>query len=297
MKLFKGLIVLLAAVMLCGTVVFAQTPQDGEEQGEALFVSEELILKNGEDDIYGIMYLPAEKQDQYPAVILSHGFGSSHAAMKSIAEGIAENGYAAYVFDFIGGGPDSLSGAADGDMTHMSVLTEASDLSAVMDQIMALEYVDETQLFLLGESQGGYVSAYVAAQRPEDVRALILKYPAFALQDDCWKRHKSIDKVPETEKIMGHTIGAVYSLDAMSFDIYDVIGSYKGDVLICHGDKDNLVKPSYSEDAVQVYEHAELHMYEKAGHVFAGDNAVRFNKEVVEFLNAHLDAETMDTAA
>ena len=40
-----------------------------------------------------------------------------------------------------------------------------------------------------------------------------------------------------------------------------------------------------------------VHMYEKAGHVFAGDNAVRFNKEVVEFLNAHLDAETMDPAA
>ena len=297
MKYYKGLCVFLAVLLLFGTVSFAGEGPQAEEEGNPAFTSEELILKNGEEDIYGVMYLPSNEQEKYPTVILSHGFGSSYSAMQGIAEGLAGNGFAAYVYDFIGGGPDSKSGAADGDMTHMSVLTEASDLSAVMDQIMALDYVDEAQLFLLGESQGGYVSAYVAAQRPEDVCALVLKYPAFALQDDCWKRHKSIDAIPETEKIMGHTIGAIYSQDAMSFDIYDVIGGYKKDVLICHGINDNLVQPSYSERAVEVYENAELHMYEKAGHVFAGDNAVKFINEVTEFLNAHLNADEMDKAA
>lgn len=57
-------------------------------------------------------------------------------------------------------------------------------MSAVLEQVRALDYVDESQVFLRGESQGGFVSAYVAANHPEDVKALILYYPAFVLQDD-----------------------------------------------------------------------------------------------------------------
>ncbi|MBR3401445.1 MAG: alpha/beta fold hydrolase, partial [Parasporobacterium sp.] len=255
----------------------------------ATFTSEELILKNGDQDIYGILYLPGQEQENYPAVIISHGFGGNYRVGQSMAESFAENGYAVYVYDFIGGGTASQSGAADGDMSHMSVLTEASDLSAVMDQIRELPCIAADHLFLLGQSQGGYVSAYVAAQRPEDVCALILQFPAFALQDDCWERHGSIENVPETEQFMGQTLGAVYSVDAMSMDIYEIIGNYKGDVLICHGDNDKLVDLSYSERAAEVYENAQLHIYEGAGHGFTKENAERFIEESLEFLQAHAE--------
>ena len=174
-------------------------------------------------------------------------------------------------------------------MTGMSVLTEASDLSAVIDQIRELPYIDAEHLFLLGQSQGGYVSAYVAAQRPEDIKAMILMFPAFALQDDCWERHGSIENVPETEEYMSNTLGAIYSVDAMSVDIYDEIGKYTGDVLICHGDSDQLVDVSYSERAVQVYENAELHIYEGAGHGFGGAAMKQFEAEALDFLKAQLN--------
>ena len=205
--------------------------------------NEEMWFQNGEKKIYAKMYLPAEEKDKYPAVVISHGFAGSSEDNVSRAELFASNGYVAVVFDFCGGGRASKS---DGEMTEMSVLTEAEDLNAVIDGMLALDYVDASNFFLLGASQGGFVSSYVAAHRPDDIKALALLFPAYSLQDDCWERHGSIENIPETESVMNNTIGAIYSQDAMSFDIYEVIGGYKGDVLICHGDKDDLVDLSYS---------------------------------------------------
>mgnify|MGYP002626123939 CR=1 FL=1 len=206
-----------------------------------------------------------------------------------MAQYFAENGFAAFAYDFVGGSARSRSGAADGDMTHMSVLTEAADLSAVIDQICELDFVDTDNLFLIGQSQGGYVSSYVAAQRPEDIKALVLEYPAYALQDDCWERHGSIENVPETEHFMGQDLGAIYSLDAMGMDIYEIIGAYTGDVLILHGDSDKLVDISYSEKAAEVYENETFLIYEGANHGFSGDYAVRANEDMLGFIEAHVD--------
>lgn len=248
---------------------------------------EELWLENDGKKIYGKMYLPAEEKDSYPAVILSHGFNSSSVLNEGYAESFAKNGYAAYIFDFCGGSPGVKS---DGATTEMSVLTEYADLSAVMDQIKALNYVDGSQLFLFGLSQGGFVSAYTAAQRPDDVKGLILFYPAFVLQETYFEQYDSVEAIPDEEfESMGVPLGAIYAKDARSFDIYEEIGKYKGDVLICHGDKDALVPLSYSERAVEVYDSAELKVIQYGEHGFQGKLAREAAGCAVEFLQAHTD--------
>ena len=78
----------------------------------------------------------------------------------------------------------------------MSVLTEKSDLLAVMDGIEALDYVDTDNLFLFGQSQGGFVSTLAGVDRLDEVKAMVLLYPAYSLQDGCWERHGSIDNDP-----------------------------------------------------------------------------------------------------
>ncbi|MCQ2442566.1 MAG: alpha/beta fold hydrolase [Oscillospiraceae bacterium] len=234
--------------------------------------------------IYGMMYLPAEEKETYPTVILSHGFGGTNVDNKLYAKDFVKEGYACYAFDYCGGGRGSQS---EGEMTEMSVLTEAEDLNGVMDDILALDYVDKSQLFLLGQSQGGFVSSYVAASRPDDVTALVLYYPAYALQDDAHARTPDPDNIPETENIMNNTLGAIYTRDAISFDIYEVIGGYKGDVQILHGDKDGLVPLSYSERAVEVYENAELTVMNGADHGFTGKTQKDASALTLEFLKAH----------
>lgn len=270
----------------CGEGTAGATPTPSPAESTPPVRSEELWLESEGKKVYGKMYLPGEEKDSYPLVILSHGFNSSSMLNEGYAESFAKEGYAAYVFDFCGGSPSSKS---EGEVTDMSVLTEAQDLMNVMDSLKELDYIDGSQVFLFGLSQGGFVSAYTAAQRPDEVKGLILFYPAFVLQENCWKNHSSVDDIPETEEMMGVTVGAIYSRDAMSFDIYDEIGKYTGDVLICHGDKDTTVDLSYSERAAEVYENAELKVIKYGEHGFQGKLAREATEYAVEYLKAHTD--------
>lgn len=183
-KLLRGILYCVLCLML-GPVSYV-TGAESDESIENKYNSQELWLQRDDQPIYGVLCTPAEEQQKYPLVIVSHGLGTSADQTLQEAQFFAEHGFAAYAFDFCGGSDRSRSGSADGDMTKMSVLTEAADLSAVMDQLMGLDTIDNQNVFLLGMSQGGYVSAYVAAQRPEDVRALGLEYPAFACRTDVW---------------------------------------------------------------------------------------------------------------
>ena len=45
----------------------------------------------------------------------------------------------------------------------MSVLTEVNDLETVIDYVSTMPYVNKDKIFLMGWSQGGFVSALVAA--------------------------------------------------------------------------------------------------------------------------------------
>lgn len=276
---------LLALLAGCGQSEVGGTPSPDPTPTPKPVRTEELWLESDGKKVYGVMYLPGEEKDSYPTVILSHGFNSSSMLNEGYAESFAKNGYAAYIFDFCGGSPSTKS---DGKTTEMSVLTEYRDLSNVMDQIKALDYVDGSRLFLFGLSQGGFVSAYTAAQRPDDVKGLILFYPAFVLQKTYFEQYDSVEAIPDEDfESMGVPLGAIYAKDARSFDIYEEIGKYKGDVLICHGDKDTLVDLSYSERAVEVYSSAELKVVKYGEHGFQGKLATEATGYAVEFLQAH----------
>ena len=232
--------------------------------------------------IFARLYVP-EGKGPFPTVILAHGFGMELSECEPCAMAFAGNGIAACCFDFIGGGKDSRSG---GRTEEMSVLTEAADMNAVLDGIRELPETDSGNIFLMGLSQGAFVATYTAADRPEDVRGLIAVYPAYVLQDDARKRTPDPDAIPETIEVMGVRIGRIYSLDAMSFDIYEKMPAFERNVLIIHGTADPIAPISYSERAVQVFPHAELLRVEGAGHAMreigeekAAACAVRFVQE------------------
>ena len=109
--------------------------------------------------LYGVLQLPAG-EGPVPLIILSHGFGGNHLNNMDYAAYFTAHGFAAFSLDFCGGGPDSRSG---GTMTQMSVLTEADDLSAVVDRFTGDPRF--SRVFLWGASQGGFVSSCVAARR------------------------------------------------------------------------------------------------------------------------------------
>jgi pimeloyl-ACP methyl ester carboxylesterase len=222
------------------------------------------MITSSNGKIYGELNVPSP-DTPIPLIILSHGFGGNLLGDKDYASYFFSQGFATYNFDFCGGGFGSRS---DGTMLDMSVLTEAEDLSAIVDYYKADARF--SAIYLWGASQGGFVSALVASQRPDDIAKVVLEFPAIVLQDDAKARANDDGTFPETSRVMGMTISRKYNEDAVSFDLYDMIGAYTGPVLILHGDKDAIVPLRYSERAAQIFPNAELVVMPGQGHGFMG---------------------------
>lgn len=230
--------------------------------------------------IRGRLYRPAG-EGPFPAVIFSHGFGGNFRYLEHYGPRFAREGIAMFLFDFCGGGPES---ASDGTMLEMSVLTECGDLELVFDRIRALPCVDPGSLFLMGESQGGYVSALAASRLKEAVRGLILWYPALVIEDD--SRGRLAEGKPAPANVFGLAIGAKYTRDALSLSIYDEIPKYRGRVLILHGDCDPVVPLSYSERACRVYADASLHVIRGAGHGYNAQESQEAGRLSADFVKS-----------
>ena len=249
------------------------------------FVTEELWVEHDGKRVYGKLYLPEQIEDgaRVPAVICSHFFGGTHRTSAVWARLMARAGYAAYAFDFCGGSPKSLS---TGATTECSIKTEAADLLAILDTIRKLEMVDPSSVFLLGQSQGGAVSAMVAAERPSDIAGLVLLYPAFVIHDDAVRRFGSPENVPETYE-MWHELGRIYAVDALDYDFFEHIGAYTGPVLMFQGTADNMEPPEYTNRAAKLYQDVDYEHIEGAGHEFEGDDRAHVAERIVAFVAAH----------
>lgn len=223
--------------------------------------------------IKGTVFLPKGKTD-CPIAVISHGFMANQMFSQIHAQNLAKMGYAAFCFDFCGG---TLVGSSDGDSTDMSVLTEAEDLKAVIEFAKSQSYTDENELILLGCSQGGFVSAIVAAEMKEEVDALILLYPALCIPDDARSGEMMFAKfdpqnVPETFWCGPMKLGRRYVTDVIDMDPYEIIHQYTGKVLIIHGNQDETVDISYALRAVETYSQAgadvEMKIIDQGGHMF-----------------------------
>ena len=267
-------------------VASGKAPELAEEE-KSDRIRECEFLRDGKK-IYGRLHLPDSLSsiDRYPLVILCHGFGANMSETEPYAEKFARNGIAAFAFDFIGGGPDIKS---DGKITEMSVLTEAADLKIVIDKLSRHPLIDRNHIFLMGQSQGGYVATYVAAQQVfEDipVTGLIACYPAYVLEEDARKRQEMKSETAEEEMIFDCTVGRIYTEDALKNDIYDDMRHYSGEVLLMHGTEDPVVPIACSEEALDCFPHARLIRVEGAGHGFfdadedfCAEQAIRFVKK------------------
>ena len=235
--------------------------------------------------VYGQLYTPKDPAGPLPAVILCHGYGGDARGLEGDARYFAGEGFAAYAFDFSGGG---LGSRSDGSPSEMSVLTEAAQLSAVMYAVRALPGIDPDNLFLWGASQGGFVASLAASEHPSDVRALVCLFPAYVIQDDTRRRVPDPEHIPEKMDVMGMTLGAVYHRDALSFDVYEKISRYPRPVLILHGEADTLVPIAYSERAIEAFPDARLIPVPGAGHGFGGADWLLASSSAARFFKANL---------
>jgi len=232
------------------------------------YIKEKFECNRGTLRIRGYLLKP-ELYGRMPAVIVSHGFASNTNYTKKYAKRFVRAGYVTVYFDFCGSG----RGKSDGKSTDMSVLTEKEDLSAVLDKLLSLDFIDESKIILAGCSQGGLVSALLAAERENDVDKLILYYPALCIPDDA-RRGKMLGSkfdpgnVPHTFSALFIKLGAKYAIDAQMLDPLKDICIYTKPVLICHGTADKIVNLSYAQMAAWEYPNAKLLVVKSGDHGF-----------------------------
>lgn len=250
------------------------------------YTTQELPAEVDGHAIYGEIYIPDGAGEPMPAVIFSHGYGGTHSIGAPYAQVLAQKGFVVYCYDFRGG---SNSSRSEGSPLEMSVFTEKADLEAVLAMIRSLDYVDEERIFLMGTSQGGMVSAMTGAAHPEEVRGMMLLYPAFCIPDNARAQFSSLESVPEQVSFFSWlTVGRRYVEDVWDYDVYGDVSSYEKDVLILHGDRDGTVELSYSQRAVEEYPSAELKVIEGAGHGFSGGNFDLAMEYILEYLSDQL---------
>lgn len=270
-----------------GTKAVSASDTDGTSSLETViyeFETQEIYTRRDGNQIYGLLYVPKNAGEKMPAVIFSHGFGGNYQVGTQYAEAFAGKGYVVYCFDFCGGSPGSRS---DGSTLDMSIFTEQADLEAVIHMMQEQPVVDEKNIFLMGTSQGGAVSAITAAANKEEIKGAILLYPAFVLVDRTKEQFENAEDIPDTYDLMWMTVGRAYAENLLDYDIYEAISAYDKDVLLIHGDADNIVPLFYSEKAVETYDSARLEVLPGAGHGFSGEDARQAIDWILEYLDAH----------
>ncbi len=219
--------------------------------------------------IRGLYFRPQGKN--LPIAIVSHGFMANCQTTKGYARWFAERGYAAFCFDFNGGG---LMSKSDGATTDMTIFTEEKDLKAVVAYAQSLPETDASSVTLMGCSQGGVVSGLVAADMQEALERLILFYPALCIPDDARAGKMMFAKfdpanIPETFRCGPMKLGRDYAASVLGVDLIAELGRYTGKVLIVHGTDDQIVDYHYSERAQAACQNATLKLIPQGQHGFS----------------------------
>ena len=233
-------------------------------------VTEEYTVTYEDKNLYGQITAPRDyKNKKLPVVVISHGFNNTFDMYKDYIQLLAKQGFLVYGFDYYGGSRNSKSGGQD--MLQMSVKTELTDLTNVVEKLTSESYVDKDHLSIIGVSQGGVVASLYAAAKPEHIYKLGLIFPAYVLFDDVKETYQSLgspsfDQLPDSLTHHNASLGKIYLTDALDIDIEDAQRNIIAPTLIVHGTNDTIAPYQYSVDAIQRIPNAKLVTVEGGSH-------------------------------
>ena len=230
-----------------------------------IIIQDTLWIDNGERHLFGIISKPAYNGKKQPVAIIAHGFNGTHHGGMGYFHALNSLGYQVYTFDFACG---SVNSRSDSNTMNMSIRDEESDLLAIIRYFKQQPDVDANHIVVIGESQGGLVSALTAADNPKEIDKLVLIYPALCIPDNWNERYPQLENVPDTTRLWNVPLGRRFFREIRELPDVKYIGKYKHPVLFVHGDKDPVVPVEYSRKAQKFYKDARLHVIPGAGHGF-----------------------------
>jgi len=224
---------------------------------------ETLWIDNGARRIYGELFTPQQSRKDRPIAIIAHGFNGSHEYGRNYHATLGRLGYECYAFDFPCG---SVRSRSDANTLNMSILDEVSDLKAI---VAHFRRAGHKHIVLIGESQGGLVSALTAADLKKQVSQLVLVYPALCIPDNWRERYPRREDILDVTELWGVKMGRRFFEEIHDMRPLDLIGRYRGPAIIIQGDQDRVVSMDDSRRAQQLYaKGTRLHVIPGAGHGF-----------------------------
>jgi pimeloyl-ACP methyl ester carboxylesterase len=145
----------------------------------------------------------------------------------------------------------------------------------------------------VGASMGGYVALALARRSPERVLGMVLV--GSRAEADSWDRRKEREEtvmqlrdgyVPdnaEPDVLLEHLAQAQEAIRDR-LDLTGVVASFGGPVLVCVGDRDEMISVEESRGLADTALEGTLEVVEAAGHFPSLDQPVRFNEVLLDFL-------------
>lgn len=242
---------------------------------------ESLWIENGDRHIYGILSKPQYTGTKQPVAIIAHGFNGNHAFGRTYFNTLNGLGYQCYTFDFPCG---SVNNRSDSNTMNMSVLDEQSDLQAIVHFFQQQPDVDPDKIVLIGESQGGFVSAMTAANMPESIDKLVLVFPALCIPENWNTRYPKVSDIPEKTLLWNVPMGRRFFMELRDIDVFKTIKKFRKPVLIVQGDADPVVSMDDSRRAAKLYKDAQLFVIPGAGHGFKPEEMQISLQQIESFL-------------
>lgn len=261
------------------TVQETTQAQRVEVKADGTYTEKEYTFVSNGKKIYARAYIP-DVQGQVPLVVYSHGLGASVEHDEEVQKTLAKSAVAVFSFEFAGGS-SSTSPKSEGATTEMSVLTELQNLRDALQFASSLPFVKADRIYLMGSSQGGFVSALMS-EEAANLAGVFLLYPAFSLPDDIRSSFPKLEEAPETFNLLGTKISKKYLADVYPIDAYEGLSKITVPVHIYHGADDFIVPITASKKAVKALKDARLTTLDETGHSLTSEQQAQIGLEIAD---------------
>ena len=241
-------------------------------------------------NIYGFMNIP-RGDGPFPVIISVHGYApygkyDPFNPSQDFADFFAEN-----QFIVIHPGLRNQPPSDNGDnLLRVGMTIDVMNLMALVeaqnDLPAELASANSDKLGLWGFSMGGEIALRVLTLNP-DIKAAVLYSPLSGNEE---RNSRQLYEVLRDEQFQQDAKVPLELLDRISPMYY--YHQIKSAVQLNHGTKDTTAPISWAVETCDFLESAGVSVqciyYEKAGHVFSGDNTRKLRQNVLEFYQAHL---------
>jgi dipeptidyl aminopeptidase/acylaminoacyl peptidase len=241
-------------------------------------------------NIYGFMNIP-KGNGPFPVIISVHGYApygkyGTFNPSQDFADFFAEN-----QFIVIHPGLRNQPPSDNGDnLLRVGMTLDVMNLIALVktknDLPAELANANPDRMGLWGTSMGGEIALRVLTLSP-DIKAAVLYSPLSGNEE---RNSRQLYKVLRDEQFQKDAEVPLELLDRISPMYY--YHQIKSAVQLNHGTKDTTAPISWAVETCDFLESAGISVqciyYEKAGHVFSGDNAQKLRQNALAFYQTHL---------